>query len=99
MLKDIVQVVPLDGYRLQLRFEDGVEGSVDIAELVEFTGVFADFKDRDFFLKVRVNPELGTICWPNDTDLDPDVLYAKITGETLPDFEQILNTPRSTRFK
>ena len=86
MLKDIVQVTPLQDYRLHLKFEDGAEGSVDIDELVKFTGIFAPLKDHDYFLKVQVNSELGTICWPNGADLDPDVLYSKITGESLPDF-------------
>ncbi len=83
MLKDIVQVQLLDGYRLCLRFEDGVEGSVDVAELIRFTGIFAPLRDRDYFLQVRVNPDLGTICWPNGADLDPDVLYALVTGEPI----------------
>jgi hypothetical protein len=83
MLKDIVQVQPLDDYRLHLRFEDGVEGSVDIAELVEFTGVFAPLQERGYFLQVRADPDLGTICWPNGADLDPDVLYAQVTGEPI----------------
>jgi len=83
MLKDIVEVQPLDGYRLHLRFEDGVEGSVDLAELIEFTGVFAPLRERGYFLQVRVDPDLGTICWPNGADLDPDVLYAHITGEPI----------------
>lgn len=87
MLKDIVQVKPLEGYRLHLRFEDGVEGSVDVAELIEFTGIFAPLRDRDTFLQVRVNPDLGTICWPNGADLDPDVLYALITGEPIKSLE------------
>jgi hypothetical protein len=90
MLKDIVQVTPLDDYCLRLSFEDGVEGVVNIAELIEFSGVFAPLKDRQFFLKVRVNSDLGTICWPNDADLDPDVLYAMITGIPLPVFEKAL---------
>jgi len=92
MLKDIVQVEPLGGYRLHLRFEDGVEGSVDVAELIEFTGVFAPLRDRDTFLQVRVNPDLGTICWPNGADLDPDVLYARVTGEPIvvPELEATL---------
>ena len=76
MLKDITHVQPLENYRLHLRFEDGVEGSVDVASLVKFTGVFDPLRDREYFLQVRVNPDLGTICWPNGADLDPDVLYA-----------------------
>jgi hypothetical protein len=27
------------------------------------------------FRSVRVDPELGTIVWPNGADIDPDVLY------------------------
>lgn len=54
-----------------------------MSELVKFTGVFAPFEDRAYFVQVRVNPDTGTICWPNGADLDPDVLYALITGESI----------------
>ena len=38
---DVVSVRPLEGFQLRLRFEDGTEGDVDVAEIVrEFTGVF-----------------------------------------------------------
>jgi hypothetical protein len=88
MLKDVIEVRPLDGYRLHLRFEDGVEGIIDLAEIIQFTGVFAPLKDRDYFVQVRVNPDAGTICWPDEADLDPDVLYALVTGEPIPSFDQ-----------
>jgi hypothetical protein len=87
MLKDIVAVWPLDDYRLRLRFEDGVEGEVDVATMVRFQGVFAPLRDRNKFLEVRVNEEIGTICWPNGADLDQDVLYACVTGERIPEFD------------
>jgi hypothetical protein len=87
MLKDIVEVRPLDGYRLYLRFEDGVQGEVDLGTIILFDGVFAPLKDRVHFEQVRVNSEVGTICWPSGADLDPDVLYARITGKPLPHFE------------
>ena len=90
MLKDIVDVHVLDGYRLRLRFEDGVEGVVDVARLVKFTGVFAPLQERDYFAQVRVNPDTGTICWPNDADLDPDVLYALVSGKPIPTFAEIM---------
>jgi hypothetical protein len=41
-------------------------------------------KDRACFAQVRVGPEFGTIVWPNGADLDPLVLYSRITGSPLP---------------
>jgi hypothetical protein len=41
MLKGIVEVQPLDDYRLKIRFEDGAEGTIDVARLVPFT-LFTD---------------------------------------------------------
>ena len=35
--------------------------------------------DPEYFARVRVNPDLGTICWPNDADWDPLVLYSLLT--------------------
>jgi hypothetical protein len=46
MLKDIIKVQPTEDYRLRLRFEDGVEGDVDIADMIRFEGLFAPLKDR-----------------------------------------------------
>ncbi|MFN8494602.1 MAG: DUF2442 domain-containing protein [Caldilineaceae bacterium] len=87
MLKDIVAVKPLDDYRLHLRFEDGVEGEVDVAALIRFTGIVEPLKQPDYFSQVCVNPDLGTIGWPNEADLDPDVLYGILTGQPLPVLE------------
>ena len=83
MLKDIVEVKHLGGYRLRLRFEDGVTGDVNLEGKLEFRGVFALLKDPAEFAKVFVNSELGTIVWPNGADLDPDVLYAAVTGQRI----------------
>lgn len=89
MLKDIVEVRPLEGYKLFLRFEDGVEGIVDLEGLVRFEGVFAPLRERETFVQVQVHCDLGTIWWPTGADLDPDVLYARITGTAIPDFKTV----------
>lgn len=83
MLKDIVEVRPLENYQLFLRFEDGTAGTVDVSQQVGFQGIFAWLRDRENFRKVRVDTELGTIIWPNGADLDAEVLYSAITGQPI----------------
>src|SRR5512137_2643251 len=80
MLVHITEVEHRGGYRLHLRFDDGAEGEVDIADVLPFTGVFAAFADPAFFAQVRVDPPWGCLAWPNDLDLAPEPLYERITG-------------------
>ena len=86
MLKDLVEATALDGYRVRLRFEDGVEGELDLATIIRFEGVFAPPQDLVRFRELSVDPALGTIYWPNGADLDPVVLYARLTGTSLPTY-------------
>ncbi len=83
MLKDIIEVQPQKNYQLYLKFEDGKEGIIDISSLVEFIGIFEPLNNLDYFKNVKLNPEWGTIHWENGADLDPDVLYSIITGESI----------------
>lgn len=83
MLSDVVKVEARGGYRIWLQFQDGVEGEVDLEPLLSFHGVFEPLRDPAYFARVRVNPELGTIIWPNDADWDPLVLYSLVTGRSI----------------
>ena len=48
---------------------------VDLGGLLQAGGVFAPIRDdRKVFEGVAVDYEFGTIEWPGDIDLDPDVL-------------------------
>ena len=86
MLKDIIHVHALPLYRLYLRFEDGIEGPIDLTQIIPFVGIFAPLQDPTYFATVQVNPELGTIFWDNGADLAPDVLYAIVTQQPIPDY-------------
>ncbi|MPZ21210.1 MAG: DUF2442 domain-containing protein [Luteitalea sp.] len=86
MLRDVVFVEPLADHRLHVQFDDGVEGVVDVAQLIQFTGVFEPLRDLALFAQAKVHPELGTVCWPNDADLDSEVLYARVTGKPIPEY-------------
>jgi hypothetical protein len=77
VFKDVIGVEVSSDYRLVLTFEGGERREVDMQELVSFEGVFAPLQDLAYFRQVRVNPDLGTIVWPNGADVCPDVLYAR----------------------
>jgi len=73
-LPRITAVEALDGFRLRLTFTDGLVREVDLAN--DLWGPMAEpLQDPDYFAQVRVDPELGTVVWPNGYDLDPDVLH------------------------
>ncbi len=72
----IVAVRVAGPFRVALDFTDGSHGVVDLAPLIARRGgVFGALQDPAFFGQVFVDPDAGTIVWPNGVDLDPDVLY------------------------
>ena len=59
---------------LVLEFTDGSIKAVDLAG--ELHGeVFEPLRDPTMFGAVRVNPDTGTIEWPNGADFAPEYLY------------------------
>ena len=75
-----VEVRALEPYRIWLRYDDGVEGEVDLSDMAG-DGVFAAWQDPSFFSAVRVGPG-GSIAWDDDIDLCGDALYLELTGMT-----------------
>ncbi|MBI4701664.1 MAG: DUF2442 domain-containing protein [Deltaproteobacteria bacterium] len=86
MLRRIITAQPIGGYRLHLRFDDGADGVVDVAAIVPLEGVFAELREPEAFARAYVDPEAGTVCWPNGADLDPVVLYSRATGTPIPEY-------------
>jgi hypothetical protein len=81
LLHYVKEITCVEGYKVRIKFNDGIEGLVDLSELIDFTGIFKALKDKEYFAQVSVHDEFGTICWPNGADLDPVVLYSKVTGK------------------
>lgn len=75
-----IDVRPLPCYRLFLRYEDGVEGEVDLSHLVG-CGVFSIWTHPGQFDKVTIGPS-GEIRWSDELDLCPDALYMKLSGKS-----------------
>ena len=75
-----VEVRALEPYRIWLRYDDGVEGEVDLSDMAG-QGVFAAWEDRSFFAGVHLGPA-GSIAWSHRIDMCGDALYLEITGMT-----------------
>ena len=79
----VVFAEPLAGRLLRLGFADGYEGEVDVAALIgSFRGVFAPLSRQSYFRRVRVDSDLGTVCWPNGADIAPETLRDALTDVT-----------------
>src|SRR5437762_1052596 len=68
-----------DGYRLWLRFSDGVEGVADLAAWLKGP-VFEPLRDQTQFARVR--RYAGTIAWANGADVAPEALYDQLVPAT-----------------
>ena len=74
-----VAIEPREGFRIRLRYADGVEGEADLSDLAG-EGVFAAWLDRAFFETVRI-ADGGEIVWGDQIDLCRHTIYLRITGK------------------
>lgn len=75
-----IDVKPLPGYRIWVRYGDGAEGEVDLSELAG-KGVFSLWDDRTNFERVRVG-SAGQIVWNDEVEICADAAYLRITGRS-----------------
>ena len=73
-LIDVTGVETIGPYKLRLSFADGTVGVVDFTGR-EWRGVFEPLRDPAYFARVQVDPESGTITWPDGLDMAPEPLY------------------------
>jgi hypothetical protein len=79
----IVQVKALEGHRLWVRFNDGLEG-VYAVEPGKRGGVFQPLQDPAVFKAVSINPDFGCVEWPNGADLCPTSMHEELAEEQAP---------------
>ena len=74
---EITAVEHLGGYRLRLTFADGLVGDVDLTDRCANPRgpMFEPLRDVEYFARVAVDRELGTVVWPNGADLAPEGLH------------------------
>lgn len=82
MLCDVIAVKARPGFKVWVRFEDGVEGEADLSDLAG-RGVFKRWTENPSeFGEASVDPESGTVTWPGGLDVAPDRLYSDVIRAT-----------------
>ncbi len=71
MLK-ITDVEYLGEYKLELSFDNGESGIVDLKSVLD-TGLYKSLRDKNVFIQFGLIN--GTIEWVNGADLAPEFLY------------------------
>ena len=73
----VQSVIPRERFAVDVHFTDGSQREIDLEPYLQGPVFEAIRNDPFLFRSMRV--ERGTIAWPNDTDIDPDVLYFGLT--------------------
>lgn len=84
MFPRVTKVHHIKNYLLEISFSDGMVSRIDLREsIVGRGGVFEPLQSVEFFRRVSVDREAGTLVWPNGVDFCPNVLYSKATGKSI----------------
>ena len=77
-LHQVITAEPVDDKRVRVSFENGVQGLFDCSSYM--TDRYWDsLNNPSIFRQVRV--ECGTLCWPNDIDIDPEEVWEFCTPQ------------------
>jgi hypothetical protein len=82
MLPRVIDARHAGGYRVWIRFSDGLSGEIDLTNQL-WGPVFEPLKDPEQFARLTVDADSVTIVWPNGADLSPSWLYAELKGKTV----------------
>ena len=74
-----VAVEPRDGYRLWVRFDDGVEGEINLSARAG-RGVFKVWDEPGVFESVKIMPNRA-ICWTEEAELCADAVYLELADK------------------
>lgn len=74
MILKATHIEHVQTYLLKLTFNNGTTGIVDLSQSL-WGEVFEPLRNPELFNQFRLDPELGTIAWPNGADLAPEYLY------------------------
>src|SRR3972149_3315141 len=61
-------------YMIRVRFDDQTEQDINFEPILAGE-LYRPLRDLSLFNKVRIDPEVHTLVWPNGADFDPATLH------------------------
>lgn len=84
MIPYIIEASALSGYKLYVRFEDGVSGIIDLSSW-KGKGVFEYWNDEANFKNFHID-DSKKLSWNDDIDFDPDAFYLELIGKSFEEY-------------
>ena len=73
-LYDVVSFEIVGDYTIRICFDDDSEQTINF-EPILLGPLFGPLSDLKLFNQVELDSELGTLIWPTEADIDPNILH------------------------
>ena len=80
----VISIESIAPYTLRVRFDDNTEQVIDFQPVLAGE-LYGPLRDLSVFNRVRIDPEVHTLVWPNGADFDPAMLH------DWPEYTQLLS--------
>ena len=80
---NIIEAKPLENYKLFLKFDDGINGEIELSNL-KGKGVFDYWNDENNFKNFKIIDNI--IIWNDILDMDSNAFYLKIINKTFEEY-------------
>jgi hypothetical protein len=88
-IPSVVGVAVIEPHVMRLLFGDGAVRDVRYVAGESDSPLVRELDDPDFFAQVCVDPDAGTVAWPNGLDLAPEVLHGDLEPLDLQGFHDV----------
>jgi hypothetical protein len=81
-LPNLISVLPKEDYKLELKYDDGLEGEYPCGDLLT-REEFNKLNDKTVFNSVTIDTQSNDVCWGKDMFLCKNALYKHLELQRL----------------
>lgn len=78
----LIEVKPLDDFKIFLKYSNGVCGEYDLKKIIE-RGEFKILRSEKIFHQVFVDEKTNDVCWPCGVSLCKNAIYRQLELNSL----------------